>query len=40
MKTIKQGETPDLYREAKSCLHRLEQLLGIKRKEVNYVHPR
>jgi hypothetical protein len=40
MKTIKQSETPDLYREAKSCLHRLEQLLGIKRKEVNYVQPR
>jgi hypothetical protein len=24
MKTIKQSETPDLYREAKACLHRLE----------------
>jgi hypothetical protein len=40
MKAIKQSETPDLYRETKSCLQRLEQLLGIKRKEVNYVHPR
>jgi hypothetical protein len=39
MKTIKQSETPDLYREAKACLHRLEQLVGSKRKEVSYVHP-
>lgn len=38
MKTIKQSETPDLYREAKACLHRLEQLLGSKRKEAAYVH--
>lgn len=30
MKTIKQTDTPELYREAKSCLHRLEQLLGGK----------
>jgi hypothetical protein len=33
MKTIKQSETPDLYRQAKACLHRLEQLLGSKTKE-------
>jgi len=39
MKTIKQSETPDLYREAKACLHRLEQLVGSRRKEVSYVHP-
>ena len=35
MKMIKQTATPDLYREAKSCLHRLEQLLGSKHKEVH-----
>lgn len=40
MKTIKQNETPDLYREAKSCLHRLEQLLGQKHKEVADVRTR
>jgi hypothetical protein len=39
MKTIKQTETPDLYREAKSCLHRLEQLLGQKHKEGHDVRP-
>ncbi len=38
MKTIKQNETPDLYREAKACLHRLEQLIGSKRKEAAHVH--
>jgi hypothetical protein len=37
MKTIKQSETPDLYREAKACLHRLEQLLGVKHKEAAHV---
>src|SRR5262249_12208540 len=39
MKTIKQSETPDLYREAMACLHRLEQLPGSKRKEAAYVPP-
>jgi hypothetical protein len=33
LKTIKQSEHPDLYRQAKACLHRLEQLLGVRRKE-------
>jgi hypothetical protein len=37
LKTIKQSEHPDLYREAKACLHRLEQLLGVKRREVTHV---
>jgi hypothetical protein len=37
MKPIKQSETPELYREAMACLHRLEQLLGSKRKEAAYV---
>jgi hypothetical protein len=40
IKTIKQTETPDLYRDAKSCLHRLEQLLGSKHKEVHDVRTR
>ena len=38
MRTIKQSETPDLHREATACMHRLEQLLGSKRKEAAYVH--
>ena len=37
LKTIKQSETPDLYRQAKACLHRLEQLLGSKAKEAAHV---
>jgi hypothetical protein len=30
MKTIQQTETPDLYRDAPACLHRVERLLGRK----------
>jgi len=37
MKTIKHSETPDLYRQAKACLHRLEQLLGSAQKEAAHV---
>jgi hypothetical protein len=37
LKTIKQTDTPDLYRQAKACLHRLEQLLGSRHKEVHDV---
>jgi hypothetical protein len=37
LKTIKRSETPDLYRQAKACLRRLEQLLGGRHKEVHDV---
>jgi hypothetical protein len=38
LKTIRREESPDLYREALACYHRLEQLLGLGRKERTGVH--
>lgn len=38
IKVIRRDETPDFYRQALACYHRLEQLLGTKRsKEVTHV---
>jgi hypothetical protein len=34
LKTIRREESPDLYRDTLSCYHRLEQLLGIRRREL------
>lgn len=38
LKTIKRDDSPELYREAMACYHRLEQLLGLRRKELKRVH--
>jgi hypothetical protein len=38
VEVIKQQENPNLHRHATFCLHRLEQLLGIKRKGGTHVH--
>jgi hypothetical protein len=38
MKAIRKEDSPDLHRDAMACYHRLEQLLGITRKERARVH--
>lgn len=38
LKAIRREESPDLYRDAVACYHRLEQLLDLGRKERSRVH--